>query len=178
MFEVRSMIQGLGIEGNWIGIHDADPRAIALYRRHYSSNPKSNNSNGIAGPGERMILCTVACDALFVWRPSTSPEKRIPDKRRQQRLDSGKATSTYWGGEEGIMCSVFRNEGPLQSSSLILEAEELAWNRWPGQRLFTYVWDAKIKSVNPGYCFKMAGWRACGRNKDGRLTILEKYAPD
>jgi hypothetical protein len=24
-----------------------------------------------------------------------------------------------------------------------------------------------------GYCFKQAGWRACGRNADGRLTILE-----
>jgi hypothetical protein len=29
-------------------------------------------------------------------------------------------------------------------------------------------------SANPGYCFKQAGWRTCGRNKDGRLTILER----
>jgi hypothetical protein len=72
------------------------------------------------------------------------------------------------------MCSIFRNEGPLRSSDLILEAEQLAWRRWPGQRLFTYVWPAKVKSVNPGYCFKMAGWQQCGRNKDGRLIILEK----
>jgi hypothetical protein len=50
----------------------------------------------------------------------------------------------------------------------------LAWQRWPGKRLFTYVWDAKVKSANPGYCFKKAGWQHCGRNADGRLTILEK----
>ena len=76
--------------------------------------------------------------------------------------------------ERGIMCTIFRNEGPLRSSDLILEAEQLAWRRWPGQRLFTYVWPAKVKSANPGYCFKCAGWRQCGRNADGRLIILEK----
>ncbi len=76
--------------------------------------------------------------------------------------------------KKGVMCSVFRNEGPVISSDLILEAEQLAWSRWPEQRLFTYIWDDRVQSVNPGYCFKIAGWRTCGRNKDGRLTILEK----
>jgi hypothetical protein len=74
-----------------------------------------------------------------------------------------------------VNCAIFRNEGQRLSSDLILAAEEMAWRRWPGERLFTYVWDAKVKSVNPGYCFKMAGWTSCGRNKDGRLTILEKW---
>lgn len=45
---------------------------------------------------------------------------------------------------------------------------------WPWQRLFTYVWDAKVKSVNPGYCFKMAGFGYAGCNKDGGLSILER----
>jgi hypothetical protein len=31
--------------------------------------------------------------------------------------------------------------------------------------------------VNPGATFKHAGWTACGRNADGRLTILERLAP-
>jgi hypothetical protein len=31
-----------------------------------------------------------------------------------------------------VNCAVFRNEGPVLSSDLILEAEELAWGRWPG----------------------------------------------
>jgi len=159
----------LGIDGNWIGIHDADPRAITLYRRHYSSNPKSNNHNGIAGPAERMILLTVTCDALFVWRLNDDPTTLEPSSRRVTRG----STTTYFGGQVGVMCSVFRNEGQVLSSALILEAVELAWQRWPGRRLFTYVWDSKVKSVNPGYCFKKAGWTTCGRNKDGRLTILE-----
>ena len=30
----------------------------------------------------------------------------------------------------------------------------------------------KIGSVNPGYCFKKAGWSQVGMNKDGRLILL------
>lgn len=40
--------------------------------------------------------------------------------------------------------------------------------------MLTYVWDSKIASVNPGFCFKMAGWRAIGRSADGRKTLLHK----
>ena len=167
----------LGIEGNWIGIHDADPRAVALYRRHYSSKAKSDNSHGFVGPSKRMILMTIQCDALFVWVNYIAPQDRIGvrDKRTQRRLEDGTRTGGYGdNGQRGLMCSVFRNEGLLLSSSLILEAEELAIARWNPSRFFTYVWDTKIKSVNPGYCFKKAGWKTCGRNTDGRLTILEK----
>ena len=179
-------MQGLGIEGNWIGIHDADPRAVALYRRHYSANLKKDHRAGISGPSERMVLLTVDAQALWVWRLVLPPEERIsklfrPDQRRAKKgFGLTDPMSSYFGNETGVMCSVFRNEGPFLSSTLILEAEELAWGRWPGQRLFTYVWDSRVASVNPGYCFKKAGWTTCGRNKDGRLTILEKFpdAPD
>ena len=149
-------MSSLGIDGYWIGIHDADPRANALYKRHYSNRKRENRKGNTAfgGIGEKMVLLTVDGLALFVWRPQ----------------------SMYFAdlvGQSGIVCSIFRNEGPILSSLLIIEAMDLAWQRWPGQRLYTYVWDAKVESVNPGYCFKMAGWRTCGRNKDGRLTILE-----
>ena len=176
-------MQPLGIDGHWLGVHAADPRAVALYRRHYSVRDRLDHDhrrNGIVGPSERMILLTVGGDALWAWRLMLPPEKRIsqmtrPDQRRLRRgLSVGQQTSSYFGGQVGIMCSVFRNEGPILSSILILEAEQLAWQRWPRQRLFTYVWDARIKSVNPGYCFKIAGWQYCGRTADGRLSILEK----
>ena len=110
-----------------------------------------------------------------------SPEERIsnlirPDQRRVKRgLEVGENTSVYFGSETGVMCSVFRNEGPILSSTLVEEAMGLAWDKWPGKRLFTYVWDERVASTNPGYCFKKAGWKTCGRNKDGRMTILEVY---
>jgi hypothetical protein len=145
------------LAGHWLAVRDGDYRAVALYRRHYSNKLRSRVQRaGIGGCGERIVLLTPDCQALWVWR------SRLRGEPKQ-----------YDDGQRGVMCSVFRNEGPILSSELIREAVDIAWQRWPGARLFTYVWDEKVKSANPGYCFKQAGWRTCGRNADGRLTLLE-----
>lgn len=147
------------IDGHWLAVRDGDPRARALFLRHYSSSMKRTqptrpigNHERFSGPGEHIVLLTADCAALFVWRAE------------RFRLD----------GQSGIYCSIFRNESPVLSSELIREACDLAWQRWPGERLFTHVADRKIRSTNPGACFKKAGWRRCGRNADGRLTILKR----
>jgi hypothetical protein len=101
------------------------------------------------GPGEKMVLLTEREDALFVWR------KFIDDS-----------------GQQGVNCAIFRNESGILSSLLIREAMLHAWRRWPGERLYTYVNPRKIRSSNPGCCFKMAGWKVCGVSKGG-LAILE-----
>lgn len=142
------------IEGRWIATKDGDGAAYGLFRRHYSALPYRRrlrkNGSLFVGPGEKMVLVTEDYSALFVWRKFISDD-----------------------GQQGVNCAVFRNESPHLSSSLILEAEALAWARWPGQRFYTYVNPRKIKSPNPGYCFKMAGWRECGKTTKG-LIILEK----
>ena len=137
---------------NWIVVKDGDDRARALYLRHYSARHYKDGRKPklFVGPGEKMVLITPEANALFVWRKFKSDD-----------------------AQTGVNCAIFRNEGQRLSSDLIKEASQLAWQRWPGERLYTYVNDSKIKSVNPGFCFKRAGWKACGRNKDGRLTILE-----
>jgi hypothetical protein len=142
------------IDGHWLTSNKFDPRALALYERHYSARRYADRRKRtqFAPPGETMVLLTACCRALFVWV-----------KNKVQRYDK----------QTGVNCAVFRNEGAALSSDLIREACELAWQRWPGERLFTYVADAKVRSSNPGFCFKAAGWRKAGRNKDGRLTILE-----
>jgi hypothetical protein len=144
------------VDGYWLPSHRADPRAYALYRRHYSaaknSTSRRTQTSNFMGPGECMVLLTEDCQAVFAWQRNTT-----------QRYDH----------QTGVICTLFRNEGPVLSSELIREASELARQRWPGERLFTYVADNKIRSTNPGYCFLKAGWRTCGRNADGRLTILE-----
>jgi hypothetical protein len=101
-----------------------------------------------------MVLMTSDQSALFVWRKFQN--------------DSG---------QEGINCAIFRNEGPLLSSYLILEAEKSAYRRWGNERLYTYINANKIKSVNPGYCFKKAGWSVCGVTKINKLVIMEKPPP-
>lgn len=147
---------------NWYKVSRRDPRAVALFARHYSSVKNGRDirswlSYGITGPGEVIVLLNADASALFVWL--------------KQR---------YHAGQSGVYCAVFRNEGDTLSSLLILEAEEIAWQRWPGERLFTYVNPAAVKSSNPGYCFKAAGWQLV---RDGNqplrtskgLLVLEKF---
>lgn len=137
---------------HWYAIKDGDPRGRWLLNRHYSARHYKDGRQPrlFVGPGEKMVLMTADGLALFVWRKFISDD-----------------------GQEGVNCAVFRNEGPHLSSELIREAEQLAWSRWPGERLYTYVNPGKIRSTNPGYCFLMAGWKKCGVSKGG-LVILEK----
>lgn len=164
------------IEGHWLATKDGDRAAYALYRRHYSA--KKNRRPKIrqfVGPGDKLVYVTSDYRALFVWR------KFIDDS-----------------GQVGLNCAVFRNESGILSSELILEAERLAWNIYPGIRLYTYVDQSEIEVIkvhskpSPGFCFIKAGWRyvghieynkdceecqkkkrACGTTKKG-LIILEK----
>ena len=129
-----------------------------VFDRHYSRTRYRDGRRPklFVGPGEKMVLRTANGDAIFVWR-----KFKI----------SG-------DGQTGINCAVFRNEGPERSSVLILAAESLANDRWPGERFYTYVNPRKVKASNPGYCFQMAGWRKFGVTKWNRLLIYEKlYTP-
>lgn len=155
------MIAAPGIIADlWLPVKDGDPRAAALYRRHYNCYRYADNRRAdlrnrsrflIVGPGEKMVMMTVGCDALFVWR---------------KFIDAS--------GQVGVNCAVFRNESAHLSSALVLEAERHAAARWGGERLYTYVNAAAVRSTNPGYCFLAAGWRKCGVTKVNRLIILEK----
>lgn len=87
-------------------------------------------------------------------------------------------------GQRGINCSIFRNESRRCSSEIILECEALALHKWGAERMFTYVNPAMIRSANPGYCFKQAGWKNV-RRPDGGVYVsprgfhlLEKLVPN
>lgn len=140
-------------EGVWMHVKDANPTALDIFHRHYSYRPYKDGRKPLhfVGPGEKMVLLTADADALFVWRKFKSGD-----------------------GQQGVNCAVFRNEGPVRASDLIIEAMTLAWGRWPGSRLYTYVNPRKLKSSNPGYCFLRAGWRKCGITRVNKLLILER----
>lgn len=140
--------------GAWCEYRDGNPRGLELYERHYSARRYADGRDRrlFMGPGEKMVLLTRDATALFGWR------KFVDDS-----------------GQQGINCSVFRNEGEATSSDLIREAMAIAWLRWPGERLYTYVDPAAVESSNPGYCFKAAGWSHVGLTKGG-LHILEAVA--
>jgi hypothetical protein len=154
------MFQG---DANWYGASKRDPRVVGLFARHYSSKKNGHGiadwlSFGITSPGAVIVLLTADASALFVW-----------------------LKQKYHGNDQiGINCAVFRNEGKVLSSTLILEAEKFAWKKWAGERLYTYVDPGAVNSSNPGYCFKKAGWQLVRdrndkplRTKNG-LLIFEK----
>jgi hypothetical protein len=136
--------------GTWLQVWDGNATAASLYDRHYSRNSKSRGDPRIAGPGEKIVLLTPCARALFVWRKFISKDQ-----------------------QEGVNCAIFRNEGAGLASELIQSAMAIAWARWPGQRLYTYVNPRRVRSSNPGFCFMQAGWRRCGITKTRRLLVLE-----
>ncbi len=152
------------IDGYWLAVKRTDHRAFGLYKEHYSAKKnlpyrRVGNTN-VAGSGETMTLLLQDGTALFVWIHNTV-----------ERLDK----------QIGVNCAVFRNDGRgsarVLSSELVTEADALAWGKWPGMRLFTYVDPSQVRSVQvmgkaPGQCFLAAGWRPCGHSAKGQ-AILE-----
>jgi hypothetical protein len=139
----------------WIEVRDGNHTARSIFDRHYSRHhyKDGRDQSRFVGPGARIVLLTPCARALFVWRKFIS-------------LDN----------QQGINCAIFRNESVFRSSDLIKDAMTTAWKRWPGARLYTYVNPRAVKSANPGYCFKVAGWRLCGITKVRQLLILEALA--
>lgn len=137
----------------WNITYDGFAPARKLADRHYSRQKPGTPL--FVGPGEKLVLITPDYKALFCWRKCLF------------RMD----------GQEGVECTLFRNEGGELSSELIREACRWAWERWRGVRLFTYVDSRKIKSQNPGYCFLKAGWQRCGQSKNG-LILFEQMDVD
>ena len=136
----------------WYGIRDGDHRARGMLNRHYSARryrdgrkPKKS-----VGPGEYMLLMTQDSRAVFGWVRNTVPRR---------------------DGQHGVYNCLFRREGGPLASELIEEACHLAWARWPGERLFTYIDADAVQSPNPGYCYKVAGFTVVGTSASGKILL-------
>jgi hypothetical protein len=147
--------------GYWVAVHDGNHQAFNLFQRHYSYQPYLDgrrqlhgyrNRFLICGPGEKMVLLGYDCAALFVWR---------------KFIDS-------CPGQFGVNCAVFRNESTRRASDLIRAAVDLAWHRWPGERLYTYVDSRKVRGTCPGYCFRRAGWKHEGETGSGLMIFVRE----
>jgi hypothetical protein len=154
--------------GNWAVAPKFSPTGAKLADGHYSR--RTFGSPQFMPPGETLVLVSVDGRSVFGWwRPH--PRSGI------------KAMN----GLDGWTCSIFRRTGGARASDLILEAEKRLSTSGRGcgpSGLLTYVWDAKIASENPGYCFKRAGWHVAGsfeccaemrpRSADKKKTLLHK----
>lgn len=101
------MINLYGEKTTWLIVSDHDTELRKLADRHYSR--KTKGAKKYVGPGEYLALITPEGRAGFIWRKT----------KIELRND----------GQEGIECTLFRNEAQelYLSSCLILEAEKLAF---------------------------------------------------
>jgi hypothetical protein len=143
----------------WIEVRDGNDTARALFDRHYSRYVYADGRKPslFVGPGEKMVLLTREADALFVWRKFISRD-----------------------AQEGVNCAIFRNESPDLAHSMILSAEALAHERWPGERFYTYVDHRKVEPTMVrgypvwGWCFFKAGWHYAGTSKSGKIILAKR----
>lgn len=144
--------------GLWRRVTKFDVIACALADRHYSR--RTVGAPQFMPPGQTLVLVSTDDRAVFGWwRPDPASGIRAMN------------------GLDGWTCTIFRNESDRLSSAMILAAEDELYDRADDvgpDGLITYVWDRRVRSQNPGYCFLCAGWRRAGRSADGRKTLLMK----
>lgn len=128
-----------------------DPEMALLADRHYSR--RTVGARQFCYSGRKLVLRNAEGTVLWVWM--------FPDPK--YRMDD----------QVGYNCTIFRNESTRKSSEIILEAERFAVSKWGSNRAYTFIDAAKIRSKNPGCCYKKAGWTSAGMTKTGKY-ILEK----
>lgn len=139
---------------------------------HYSR--RTPGSKTFTGVGQEIVLVTECGRAVWACVRQKTPAVRGSGSSRGREGVTDAAARYVWRN------MLFRNEGAGLSSALIRSATERTYEEWerrygeiPAERLRTEVAVARIRSVNPGYCYRMAGWER-GPVKRGKLFL---YAP-
>jgi hypothetical protein len=133
-----------------------DQECRMLADRHYSR--RTIGASQFCYSGRKLVLRDVLGTCLFVWM--------FPDP--EMRMDR----------QDGYNCAIFRNESTRRSSEIILEAETLAIEKWGPHRFYTYIDPLKVRSPNPGYCFKVAGWTFVRVSQGGKHLLAKELDAD
>lgn len=141
--------------GRWHVVKRTTRAARELADRHYSR--QTPGAAEFMSSGKTLVMLTD--DGRAVWG---AIENRVPG-----------------GPDLRWRCSIFRNEGDVQSSELVREATDRTFTYWerkyhgrPPVPLRTEVDPRKTRRKrDPGRCFIRAGWRVVGTVNG--LVVLE-----
>lgn len=141
----------------WRMSHRADPEACRIADRHYSR--QKIGSPQFVPPGRCLVLMAETPSGRALWVTSWPFAQYVKHA---------------WAG--AWVCSLFRNEGAALSSLLIRQAVAATrafFGAAPALGIITFVKPSAIRSTNPGYCYKAAGWRIAGAAKDGKPCLQQ-----
>ena len=165
---------------SWLLSSSSDPRALQVvdgtngHGPHYSR--RTPGSKTFTGVGQEVVL--VHSTGLAVWAVvrQRTPSARGSGSSRGRTKLTDQVPRYVWRN------MMFRRLPGCSeiASELIKTATDLTYVYWtvkygalPLERLRTEVNAAKIRSTNPGYCYKMAGWKEIKRVR----TLIYFEAP-
>lgn len=162
----------------WTLSSSSSPAALAVvdgtgrfsaYGPHYSR--RTPGAKTFTGVGREVVLVTVCGNAVWACVYQRTPSARGSGASRG-RTGTSDAKPRYV-----FRNMLFRNLGAGLSSVLIETAVVLTrevwvarYGDWPAEVLRTEIEIARVKSTNPGYCYKCAGW-GNGRIVRGKLYL-------
>lgn len=140
--------------GYWRLSHRFDPRALPMADAHY--NRQKPGTPQFVPPGRCIVLLAENADALWV---SSWPFAEF--------------VKHAWAG--AWVCTMFRNESSVLSSTLITEAVAITrgiWGKPPSLGMVTFVDRTKVRKKRDwGRCYRRAGFEPCGFTKGGLVAL-------
>lgn len=171
----------MGEVSKWLLSSSSDPRALAVvdglgkFKRfgpHYSR--RTPGSKTFTGVGQEIVLVTANGRAVWAVVRQKTPAKIGSGASRGRVGTSDAAPSYVWRN------MMFCNRYGGVASELIKDATARTYEEWtrrygalPPERLRTEVDVARVRSQEPGRCYRLAGWQP-GPLRRGKLIL---YAP-
>jgi hypothetical protein len=156
----------LDLPGDWQISSSSDPVALAVVDGtvdgsgpHYSR--RTPGSKTFTGVGQEVVLIHGSKLAVWAVVRQKTPAKRGSGNSRGRSGLADDSVKYVWRN------MMFRRLSgcPVRASELIRTATEATYQAWrakygdlPQERLRTEVDSSKIRSCNPGYCYKLAGY--------------------